>query len=119
VKKLVLLLIVAIFTVSCAAMLDRMVGISSESKRAEYTKSHSERPKNVLDCVTKGSLCVGMTKEEVMLVRGGGAFTHIKYSHTVVGNVRCDTWTYVDDNTGEIEFILYFESGIVIGWSTI
>ncbi len=102
---------------SCAAMLHRMAGVAPEGKRLKYIQTHPDRPSSVLQAIEEGSLCVGMTKKEVNLVRGGGAFQHIVYSSNVYGETRMDTWTYVDDNTGDIRFIIYFENGICTGWS--
>jgi len=110
-------LLILFTSCSCAAMLYRMAGVAPEGKRLKYIQTHPDRPSSVLQAIEEGSLCVGMTKIEVKLVKNGGAFQHIKYSWDVIGEIRFDTWTYVLDKTGDIRFIIYFENGICTGWS--
>jgi len=102
---------------SCAAMMYRMAGVAPEGKRLKYIQTHPNRPSSVLQAIEEASLCVGMTKEEVELVKSAGVLEHIKYSWDVIGEIRFDTWTYVLDKTGDIRFIIYFENGICTGWS--
>jgi len=102
---------------SCTAMLYRMAGVAPEGKRLKYIKTHPDRPSSVLQAIEEGSLCVGMNKDEVKLVRNAGMLEHIEYDFHVYGETRMDIWTYVLDKTGDIRFIIYFENGICTGWS--
>jgi len=84
--------------------------------RQDYIDSHSQRPQKIKECIAKGSIMRGMTKEEVIVSWGDTLYKN----KTVTAFGESEQWVY-NKWIGEGADIsnrqyLYFENGILDSW---
>lgn len=111
-SKLICFLLTGLTLSGCAVNNEYLI-----KARQDYINSHSQRPKEIKECIANGSIMRGMTKEEVILSWGDTS----EKNKTVTAYGESEQWMYLKWLRDENQQLsnrqyLYFENGILDSW---